>query len=129
MTAQNESLQTLLENRKSGEFQCRWMRSTEADHIKYCIRSILLTRKGERIFYPNTGGNLMAFLFQQYQSRTVAAIQLEIQNTIEASEKRVNVHSVVVDRDELDPQRISVAIQYEVRRTGQLDSLSFQIKP
>jgi predicted component of type VI protein secretion system len=71
----------------------------------------------------------MAFLFQQYQTNTLLAVRSEIQTAIETSEPRISLNTVLVERDELDPQNIAIAIQYQIKATGQRDSLSFQVKP
>lgn len=122
-------IRTILENRKPNQAQAQWLQCSESEHIKYCIRSILLTRRGERIHFPNLGGNIMSFLFQHFQSHTIQSLQAEIQLMIQTFEPRVKVSQVKVDRDERDPNFVSVSMNYQIRSTGQVDALSFQVKP
>src|SRR4051812_37266630 len=82
---------------------------SESDHIKYCIRSILLTRRGERAYSRNLGSTLMSFLFQHFQSSIVQSMRTEITQVIETFEPRVKVNSIVIERDQRDPQLIYVS--------------------
>jgi phage baseplate assembly protein W len=122
-----QNQRTALENRYASESHARLVFCSEADHIKYCIRSLLMTRRGERALYPEMGGSLMSFLFQQYQLNKIQTVKTEITRILETQEPRVRATTVSVEQDERNPFLISIGIQYLIRSSGELDTLAFKI--
>ena len=69
----------------------------DAEAIKQSIMNILLTGRGERPFNPEFGGNLRAYLFENFDAITQAAMENVIINSLRNYEPRVRVDNVVID--------------------------------
>lgn len=69
----------------------------DAEAIKQSIMNILLTGRGERPFNPDFGGNLRAYLFENFDAVTQAAMENVIVNSLRNYEPRVRVDNVVID--------------------------------
>lgn len=69
----------------------------DAESVKQSIMNILLTSRGERPFNPNFGGNLRAYLFENFDAITQAAMENVIVNSLRNYEPRVRVDNVVID--------------------------------
>lgn len=93
------------------------------DHIRYCIRSLLLTQKEERVFHPEIGSELRSFFFRQYQPTLVQELKKEIERVIQTHEPRVSIYSIDVQRDQQNLQLLRIFLTYRILSTGQMDSL------
>ena len=60
------------------------------------VRNLLLTNFNERLFQPDLGSNVDAYLFENTTAITAASLETEIRNTILNFEPRVNLISVQV---------------------------------
>lgn len=80
-------------NPNTGDFALK----KDAEAVKQSIMNILLTSRGERPFQPEFGGNLKAYLFENFDAVTQAAMENVIVNTIRNYEPRVRVDNVVID--------------------------------
>jgi len=84
----------------------------DVEAVKQSVINILLTQRGERPFNPELGGNLYAYLFENFDDITKAAVETTIVNTLRNYEPRVRVLSVdVVDLDYRNALRITLEIQ------------------
>lgn len=68
----------------------------DAESVKQSIMNILLTSRGERPFAPEFGGNLRAYLFENFDAITKAAMENVIVNSLRNYEPRVKVDKVKV---------------------------------
>ena len=68
----------------------------DAEAIKQSIMNILLTSRGERPFNPEFGGNLRAYLFENFDVVTQAAMESVIVNSLRNYEPRVRVDNIVI---------------------------------
>jgi phage baseplate assembly protein W len=68
----------------------------DAESVKQSIMNILLTSRGERPFAPEFGGNLRAYLFENFDAITKAAMENVIVNSLRNYEPRVKVDRVKV---------------------------------
>jgi phage baseplate assembly protein W len=83
----------------------------DAEAVKQSVQNILLTGRGERPFNPTFGGNLRAYLFENFDAVTEAAIKNVIINSLRNHEPRVRVDNVVVSNlDYRNALRISIDI-------------------
>ena len=83
------------------------------EEIKRAVKNLVLTNKGERFYNPLYGGNVTAFLFENFDFTTEFDIKKSITNTINTYEPRVNLTSVQVDDDQ-DGNRLVVDIYFYV---------------
>ena len=68
----------------------------DAEAIKQSIMNILLTSRGERPFNPEFGGNLRAYLFENFDAVTQAAMENVIVNSLRNYEPRVRVDNIII---------------------------------
>lgn len=64
--------------------------------VKQSVMNILLTGRGERPFQPEFGGNLRAYLFENFDNVTAAAMRNAIVNSLRNYEPRVRVNNVTI---------------------------------
>jgi len=84
----------------------------DAEAVKQSVINILLTKTGERPFNPYLGGNLYAYLFENFDNITKAAVKDTIINSLANHEPRVRVLSVDVNfLDYRNALNISLEIQ------------------
>lgn len=64
--------------------------------IKQALKNMILTRRGERLFNPNSGSEVYASLFEPLDPFMMDLIRSEILNTIQNYEMRIQVISLEV---------------------------------
>ena len=82
--------------------------------IKQSIKSLLLTRKGERLFNSDLGTQLADLLFEPLDFGTAALISDEIYNVLRAYETRVDVMDLNVDTN-FDDNGYDIQLEYVIR--------------
>lgn len=88
--------------------------SKDAAAIKQSIANILLTNKGERLFAPDFGSDIRAYLFEPLDYATAASVTNSIKYTIGRYEPRINLLSIVTIPN-MDDNRFDVEMTYEIR--------------
>lgn len=83
--------------------------------IKNDILQLLLTVPGERVMRPDFGVNLRNFVFEQITTPELLSLRSEIERQITNQEPRVNVESVVVERDD-DRNRLRIGIIVHLKK-------------
>lgn len=96
---------------------------TTKSQLNSNIINFFLTNKGERVFYPNYGGNLRATLFEQITSNNLDALKSQIENDLTVNFPEVRVAEVEVLGSE-DLNTIQVNITYTVAISGETDTVS-----
>ena len=74
--------------------------STDSKAIKSDLMHLILTRKGERWYNPEFGSDLIKFIFEPNDGRTLSEIKLDIQNTVKRYIPNLNVDDVSVEQSE-----------------------------
>ncbi|OGW38453.1 MAG: phage tail protein [Nitrospirae bacterium GWC2_56_14] len=105
----------------------RLMWSAGADNIREAIRIILSTEPGERLRLPQFGGGFGRFLFEPNTVTTRQRIQERIIGMLGAWEPRIQLDSVSVEQDPLDPQAAVAVIQYKLVATQARDTLRLKV--
>jgi len=96
---------------------------TTKSQLNSNIINFFLTNKGERVFYPNYGGNLRATLFEQITSNNLDALKSQIENDLTVNFPEVRVAEIEVLGSE-DLNTIQVNITYTVAISGETDTVS-----
>ena len=97
--------------------------------IARSVRNLVITRPGERFFNPNLGSRVYETLFENVDEISAAAIQDEIEETINKYEPRVELMSVKVDPD-YDNHEFNVTLVYNVIGIDALpQQLNFALQP
>jgi len=97
--------------------------------IARSIRNLVLTTPGERFFNENLGSRVSETLFENVDEISAAAIQDEIEETINKYEPRVELMSVKVDPD-YDNHEFNATLVYNVIGIDALpQQLNFALQP
>lgn len=70
--------------------------SYDAQAVIRSIRNILLTKNYEKLFNPDFGSGVDIILFENISAVSAAALEREIQTTIENYEKRATIKDITV---------------------------------
>jgi phage baseplate assembly protein W len=84
----------------------------DAADIKQSIKSLLLTRKGERLFNSDIGTNLTDLLFEVADFATASLIRDEIIVVLSNYERRINILKLDVDVN-FDDNGYDIQLTYE----------------
>ena len=91
------------------------------------LKYLILTNHYERPFQPDLGSNVRRLLFENLDVVTAAALEREIQQTINNYEPRVNLLSVSVVPN-LDNNAFSVSMQFNIINRTEPVSITFQLE-
>jgi len=92
--------------------------STHEEDIEQAILVILTTAKGERVMRPEFGSSIYDFVFAPNNATTAGLIAYHVQEALARWEPRIEVTSVDVQPDPLEPSRVLINIQYVVKGTN-----------
>ena len=99
-------------------------RITNEDSIYTSLRNIVLTRKGERPFFPEFGCNITSILFENYTNFTQKALETEVRTAIENFEPRVKVIKAVVSGNS-DSNNVSLDLYFTIINRPETFTVSF----
>ncbi len=99
-------------------------RLTNEEAVIRSLKNIVLTRKGERPFFPEFGCNLTGLLFENLTEFTKKAIETEIVTAIENFEPRVRTVKVTVN-DESDRNSVTLDLYFTLINSIEPLSVSF----
>ena len=95
--------------------------------IKRAIKNLILTNKGEKPFRPLYGGNITAFLFENFDASTEQNIKSRIARTVNTYEPRVNLIGSEVKANE-DNNLLDIKIFFEIIATNRIVETSFTVE-
>jgi phage baseplate assembly protein W len=96
---------------------------TNKDSVKQSIYMIVNTARGSRPFMPDYGSRIKGFLFEPFDESTAKRIGLELQETIQNHEPRIEILSINVNMNWKNTQYDAVVV-YRLVNTQQLDALN-----
>ncbi len=99
-------------------------RITNEESIFSSLRNIVLTRKGERPFFPEFGCNITSLLFENYNQFTQRAVETEVRTAIENFEPRVSLIRLLVN-GQPDENTVDVSLYFTIINRPETFSLSF----
>lgn len=72
-------------------------RLTDEDSVIRSLKNIVLTRKGERPFFPEFGCNITSLLFENFNEFSKKTLETEIKTAVENFEPRIKTIKVVIN--------------------------------
>jgi phage baseplate assembly protein W len=87
---------------------------TNFDAIKSDLMLLLLTNKGERIYYPDYGTYLLKYIFEPNDNITFNLMKEDIQNTINKYIPNLKIKDIKVNIGEFDIYKANVKIEYVI---------------
>lgn len=89
--------------------------------IKQSLKSLLLTKKGERLFNSELGTGLSDLLFEPLDFGTASLIRDEITDTISTYEGRIDIIQLNVDIN-FDDNGYDIGLEYVIRGRSDLQT-------
>jgi hypothetical protein len=90
------------------------LNNSDSAAIKADLMHLILTRKGERLYLPDFGTNLLKYIFQPNDSTTQSEIKEEISQTVKKYLPNLQVDKVNVEESENSEYAATVRIDYTV---------------
>lgn len=94
--------------------------------IKQAVKTIVLTPPGSRLFEPNFGCGVGAYLFELIDNDTASRLERTIKNALGTYEPRILVNNVIVKVDQ-DRSSLDVEIEYLIKELQEYDSTKISL--
>jgi phage baseplate assembly protein W len=103
---------------------------TTAEQVKSNIKSLLLTKKYERLMQPALGSGLQELLFEQNDANLASKIESTINESINKWLNFVTIEEVNIQQsNELkNLNSVNVSIKFRIGNNISLESLSFSVQ-
>lgn len=88
--------------------------TTDSKAIKSDLMHLILTRKGERLYNPEFGSDLLKFIFEPNDNKTLSDIKLDIQTTVKKYIPNLDVDDITVDISDESEYVASVQVNYTI---------------
>lgn len=82
--------------------------------IKSDLMHLILTRKGERLYMPDFGTDLLKYIFEMNDETTRADIKRDISETVKKYLPNLSINKVEVTESESNEYKVIVRIDYTV---------------
>ncbi|GAB3744246.1 GPW/gp25 family protein [Amycolatopsis oliviviridis] len=93
--------------------------------IEHCLRALLLTATGERVMRPDLGTRVSESVFAPGSAQNLRELERSIAEAVRTFEPRVELASVLAETDPADESRVTVSVEYRIRRTNTKANLVF----
>ncbi len=90
------------------------LNSTDNEAIKADLLHLLLTRKGQRLYLPDFGTDLLKFIFEPEDGITFEAIKSEISNEINKYLPNLQMDDLLIEESPDNEYAVVVTIQYTI---------------
>jgi phage baseplate assembly protein W len=88
--------------------------STDNQAVKADLLHLLLTRKGQRLYLPDFGTDLLKFIFEPEDGITFEAIKTDISNEIQKYLPNLQMDDLVVEQSPDSEYAVVVTLQYTI---------------
>lgn len=92
--------------------------------IRDSVKTILLTKLGQRYFVPDFGSNLWSLIFEPNDKVTSALAEEYARTALREWEKRIDVMQVSTERVESE---LYVTVVYRIRRIEEVDFVTLDL--
>jgi phage baseplate assembly protein W len=82
--------------------------------IKADLMHLILTRKGQRLYNPDFGTDLLKFIFEPDDTLTLAQVKAEISNVVKKYLPKLQVNQVIVDQSPDSEYAAVIRIDYTI---------------
>jgi len=93
------------------------LNSDDNQAIKADLLHLILTRKGQRLYKPDFGTDLMKFIFEPEDGMTLNAIKEEIKNVVKIYLPSLNLDEILIEESEENEYASVVTISYTITDT------------
>lgn len=97
------------------------------DSIRQALLLLFSTRPGERVMRPDYGCDIHRLIFSPNDDTTAGLAIYYVQRAIDRWEPRIDVLRLDAGRDDEQPERLNILLQYRVRVTRHTELLTFSL--
>ena len=90
------------------------LNNDDKNAIKSDLMHLILTRKGERLYMPDFGTNLLKYIFEPNDDITQKDIRKEINDTVKKYLPNLQINDVTVTTNEMSEYGVTIRIDYTV---------------
>jgi|ERR1035437_418599 phage baseplate assembly protein W len=90
------------------------LNSTDSEGIKSDLMHLILTRKGQRLYLPDFGTDLLKFIFEPEDGMTLGDIKQEITNVVKKYLPKLNITNISVDQSSDSEYAAVVRLDYTI---------------
>jgi hypothetical protein len=90
------------------------LNSTDAKAIKADLLHLLLTRKGQRLYNPDFGTDLLKYIFEPNDALTWDSLKEEVTNSVKRYLPKLNVTSLTVTQSEQSEYSATIRLDYTI---------------
>ena len=90
------------------------LNQTDSKAVRSDLMHLILTRKGERLYNPDFGTDLLRFIFEPNDSLTYSAIKFDIQSVVKKYIPNLEVNDITIEMDETNEYRALIRIDYTI---------------
>ncbi len=98
--------------------------NSDVPNVEDCIRLILGTRLGERVYRPDFGSRLSELVFAPMNTQTLLLIRLYVEEAIEMWEPRIVIDGIYTEPDPTKG-RVDIMIQYHPKDSYDSQSMVY----
>ena len=99
---------------------------TDINAVKQAVKVLVLSNFSDRPFHPELGGNVTAYLFENTNKFTAAALRDEIHRLLRKNEPRITDVRAQIELNEGD-NRLLVTILFTIKTTAVNTEVSFYL--
>lgn len=90
------------------------LNDTDSGAIKADLMHLILTQKGQRLYMPDFGTDLMKYIFEPNDAKTLSEIKLDIQQTVKKYIPNLTVNEVEVNQETNNEHKATIRIDYTI---------------
>lgn len=90
------------------------LNADDASAIKADLMHLILTRRGQRLYNPDFGTDLLKFIFEPNDTLTLSGIKEDIKSAVSKYLPKLNLTNLSVVQSDLDEYLATVRIDYTV---------------
>ena len=90
------------------------LNNVDAKAIRADLMHLLLTRKGERLYMPDFGTDLLKYIFEMNDDLTRSNIRTELNETIKKYLPNLSINSIEVTESESNEHNVIVRLDYTI---------------
>jgi phage baseplate assembly protein W len=88
------------------------MTTTDSEDVRSSLMHLLLTNKGERFMLPEFGTNLIKYIFEPKDSKTITDLKLEISEAINKFIPNLQLNDIIIEDSVLSEYMVTIKIDY-----------------
>jgi phage baseplate assembly protein W len=90
------------------------LNNSDKHAIKADLMHLILTRKGERLYMPDFGTDLLQYIFELNDETTRSEIKKDINDTVKKYIPNLQITEIIVEESEESEYKVTIRINYVV---------------